>query len=98
MEGLTPLVAKSRKSAHPSSMREITGPSVKNDHPDRHNQCLDSIQFAFQDLVEKAIAAGWTEREAVDAINTLADDHMLAMTANDDSYTLMEVLKRMSSR
>jgi hypothetical protein len=54
------------------------------------------MQFAFQHLVERATAAGWSEREAVAAVIELADNHMLSIAANDETNALVELLRKMT--
>jgi hypothetical protein len=77
-------------------MTEISRPAVSEEHPDRHILCQDAIQSAFRSLVEDATAAGWTERESVAAVIDLADNHMLSIAANDETFALIELLKRMT--
>ncbi|WP_245421254.1 hypothetical protein [Rhizobium sp. L9] len=54
------------------------------------------MQLAFERLVERAAAAGWSEREAVIAIIDLADNHMLSIAANNKTNALLDLLKRMT--
>jgi hypothetical protein len=75
---------------------EIARPSIGLDHPDRHILCQDAIDAAFSDLLERAAAAGWSEREVVVAVIDLADNRMLSIAANDDTNVLIELLKRMT--
>ncbi|PDT32268.1 hypothetical protein CO660_00025 [Rhizobium sp. L9] len=77
-------------------MTEIARPSVSEDHPDRQIRCQDAMQLAFERLVERAAAAGWSEREAVIAIIDLADNHMLSIAANNKTNALLDLLKRMT--
>lgn len=46
--------------------------------------------------IADAVAAGWIEREAVCAIIELADNHMLSISANDDTDALIQLLRRMT--
>ena len=76
-------------------MRNISKPFVTKDDPDRHIRCQDALQFAFRDLIEAAMAAGWSEREAIEAVADLADGHMQDFLARSDSAALVALLKTM---
>jgi hypothetical protein len=41
------------------------------------------------------MAAGWTERESLEAILFLAEDRLRTLAANDDSKALLDILKKM---
>lgn len=77
-------------------MRDIYRPFVADDDPDREIRCQDALQFAFRDLVAASVEAGWDEQEALEAIVTLADDSLRRIGANDDTHTLLDVLRRMA--
>lgn len=77
-------------------MRDIYRPFVTKDDPDRDVRCQDAVQFAFGDLVDAAIAAGWGEREIIEAIIDLAEDRLQALGANDDARALLDVLMKMA--
>jgi len=76
-------------------MRDISKPFVTRDDPDRHIRCQDALQYAFRDLIEAAVAAGWSEQEAVDAVGELVEGHMQDLMARADSAALMALLKTM---
>jgi hypothetical protein len=76
-------------------MRNISKPFVTKDDPDRHIRCQDAPQFAFRDLIEAAVAAGWTEQEALDAVGYLAEGHMRERVARADAAALAALLKTM---
>jgi hypothetical protein len=78
-----------------TEMREIYRPFVTSDDPDRDLRCQDAIQFAFDDLAQASMAAGWTERESLEAILYLAEDRLRTLAANDDSKALLDILKKM---
>jgi len=59
-------------------------------------RCQDAIDAAFRDLLERATAAAWSEREVFVAVIDLADNHMLSMSANEEMNALIELLKRMT--
>jgi hypothetical protein len=77
-------------------MNDISSPFVRDDDPDRHTRCQDALQSAFLDLIAKAVAAGWSEREAVAAVADLADHHMLSNVENANTDALISLLKRMT--
>lgn len=54
------------------------------------------MHSAIQSVIAAAVGAGWHEREAVCAIIELADNHMLSLSANDDTDALIQLLRRMT--
>jgi hypothetical protein len=76
-------------------MREIYRPFVTSDDPDRDLRCQDAMQFAFEDLARACVASGWSERESMEAIISLAEDRLRVLGANDDAKQLLDVLKKM---
>ncbi|GAB1584050.1 hypothetical protein PPNSA23_39930 [Phyllobacterium phragmitis] len=62
---------------------DIPPPKLPADDPDRCLECQEALEIAFQDLIERAVNAGWNEAEACNAIIELADHHALAMIEND---------------
>lgn len=77
------------------SMSTIDGPFVTLDDPDRQIRCQDNLHIAFNELVAKAVAAGWKELETLEAIADLADYKLSRLAANDDSSALRNILKKM---
>ena len=55
----------------------------------------DALQYAFRDLIEAAVEAGWSEQEAVDAVGELVEGHIQDLMARADSAALMALLKTM---
>jgi hypothetical protein len=76
-------------------MRDIYGPFVAGDDPDRALRCQDAMQFAFQDFVAASTAAGWSELESIQAILCLAEDRLRMLAANDEARSLLEILREM---
>jgi hypothetical protein len=71
----------------------ISGPRP-NEHPeDRLLSCEEAIEAEFQELVFRAVRAGWDEAEVCVAIASLADHHVLAMQANDGIEASIRKLK-----
>jgi hypothetical protein len=52
------------------------------DTPDRLVECEEALEASFQELVWRAVQAGWDEEEAATALAMLADHHVLAMEYN----------------
>lgn len=52
------------------------------DTPDRLVECEQALEASFQELVWRAVQAGWDEEEASTALAMLADNHVLAIEAN----------------
>jgi hypothetical protein len=69
----------------------IAPPPRPKNHPDRFLDAQEAIETELLALVERAVAAGWGEREAIAAVVAVADNRMLALAADDD---LDDLLKR----
>jgi hypothetical protein len=54
------------------------------------------VHIAFQELAERAVAAGWGQREVAAALVDVADNHMLMLAANGETDVLLETLKKRS--
>jgi hypothetical protein len=76
----------------------IHPPGKPLDHPDRFLDCQQALEPAFQNVVERATAAGWEEVEVVAALVTLADHHMLARGENIALDELLADLRRRLGR
>ncbi|QEN86851.1 hypothetical protein FZC33_11170 [Labrys sp. KNU-23] len=63
----------------------IQGPRVDLDISDRLLECEEALERSFQDLVERAELAGWKTIEITCALQSLADHHMLAKAANEET-------------
>lgn len=62
-------------------MSEIPSPQSP-DTPDRLIECEQALEAAFQELISRAVQAGWDEEEASTALAMLADNHVLAIEEN----------------
>lgn len=62
-------------------MPDIPSPRTP-DTPARLIECEEALEASFQELVWRAVQAGWDEEEASTAIAMLADHHILAMEYN----------------
>lgn len=61
---------------------DIRGPSSSERDEDRFLLCEQALETAFQELVWRAVRAGWDEGETCVALASLADHHILAMERN----------------
>ncbi|MDW9359757.1 hypothetical protein [Sinorhizobium medicae] len=61
---------------------KIARPKRPTTDPDRHLDCEEAIEAAFQAVAAAAEAAGWTRHETA-ALISLAENHSLAIEAND---------------
>lgn len=71
----------------------IRGPRSDEHNEDRFLLCEQELEAALQELVWKAIQAGWDEGEACVAIASLADHHLLAMQCNDHTAASIRKIK-----
>ncbi len=76
----------------------IDAPRHAPDHPDRHIDCQEALESAFQILVEGAAKAGWAEAEAVAAIVELADAHVLAAGENAKLDQLLADIRKKAGK
>lgn len=78
-------------------MTDITSPR----HPltaDRLTECEEAVETALQDLVWRAVKAGWDEVEVCTAIATLADHHILAVIENHKTARALKHTRKMRRR
>lgn len=71
----------------------IKPPPRPEGHPDRFLDAQEAIEAAVLELVEKAVAAGWGEREAIAAVISVAENRALALAENDEIDDLLKRLK-----
>jgi hypothetical protein len=79
---------------HHQVMTEIKPPTVPEKDPDRFIRCQDALHVEFQDLVDRAVAAGWRPEEVLVSLIELADNHALRMEANAEVDAALKILKR----
>ena len=72
---------------------EILGPRSTERDEDRFLLCEEELEAAFQELIWKAVQAGWDEGEACVAIASLADHHVLAMQCNERTAACIRKIK-----
>lgn len=58
---------------------KIARPKRPTTHPDRHLDCEETIEAAFQAVAAAAEAAGWSRHETAAALISLAENHALAV-------------------
>ncbi len=75
-------------------MAHIPPPTVPLDDENRHLFCQMAIELPIQDVIEAAVAAGWSEEETLAAIIEVADNLMLANVNNAELDALLKALKR----
>lgn len=71
----------------------ITPPPRPEGHQDRFLDAQEAIEAAVLELVEKAVAAGWREHEAIAAVIAVAENRALALAENDEIDALLKRLK-----
>lgn len=64
-------------------MSDIPAPSVPKSDDNRLLFCQMAIENPVQDMVEAAIKAGWDEREVLASLIEIADNLMLAASADE---------------
>ena len=69
-------------------------PTVPLDDENRHLFCQMAVELPIQDVIEAAMAAGWSEEETLLAIIEVADNLMLANFNNAELDALLKALKR----
>ena len=66
-------------------MASITPPRTAAPYPDRDLDCQMAAEDAFQEMVERIVAAGWGPEEAALAVMALAENHVMAVAANAET-------------
>lgn len=75
-------------------MTEVTAPKRPNGHPDRQLDCEEAMEAAFQEIAEKAIAAGWGQQEIALALVGLVQAHIHALRENEKTEAAMSRARR----
>ncbi|MBN9034226.1 MAG: hypothetical protein BGO05_12125 [Rhizobiales bacterium 63-7] len=71
----------------------VKPPDIPEDHPDRMLACEQAMEPVFLDVMAAAMASGWIDIEVVTAINTLADNYMLAKAANAETTEALVIAR-----
>ncbi|MEK1854412.1 MAG: hypothetical protein AAAC48_21735 [Phyllobacterium sp.] len=74
-DGVVPIISA---AIHKSSTF-VQAPEVPVDDPDQSARCQNAMQMAFQNMAERAMAAGRREQAVAAALVDLADNHMLTL-------------------
>lgn len=70
-------------------MATISSPRRPPEHPDRQLDCEEAMEAAFQDVVEKAMAAGWGQQEIAIGLIGLVQAHIHALRENEKTEAAM---------
>lgn len=63
--------------------------------PDRSKDCQLALEVHVQELIDKAMAAGWERKEAMTAITNLVINFMVADAENEHTnYCIAQALGR----
>ncbi len=64
-------------------MADVSPPKRPTDHPDRLLDCEEAMEAAFQKVIERAAAAGWSQQEAALGLLGLIQAHIHALRENE---------------
>ena len=71
----------------------INSPHSPDEYDDRDLDCQVAAEDAFQELVNRMVAAGWKEEEVSKALNALSWNHMLGLKAGRMARAALSQLK-----
>jgi hypothetical protein len=73
-------------------MKRMLPPGRHELYPDRDLDCQEAIEAAFQEFVERAVAAGWRPIEVAEAVGhlALADRSYRVSQAFVDAYNILD--------
>ena len=75
---------------------EIRGPRKLGNYPDRDIQCQEALEDSFVALTDRAVAAGWVQIEALQALFELAKNHLMRDFATEvDEDNIATVIRSM---
>ena len=75
-------------------MAEVSPPKRPSDHPDRQLDCEEALEAAFQEVAEKAVAAGWDAKEIAMSLVGLAEAHIKAMRENEKTEEAISAARK----
>ena len=75
-------------------MVDFPPPPVLPDDENRHLHCQMTVELPIQEVIEAAVAAGWSEEETLAAIIEAADNLMFANVNNTELDALLKAMKR----
>ncbi|WP_312367046.1 hypothetical protein [Ensifer sp.] len=64
-------------------MADVTPPKRPQNYPDRQLDCEEAMEAAFQAVVERAAAAGWSSQETALGLIGLVQAHIHSMRENE---------------
>jgi hypothetical protein len=80
------------------AMTSVRPPKTALPYIDRYLDCQMAAEDAFRGLVDAIVSAGWTEDEAAYAVTGLAQAHLLARAANEQTEAEIRSLRRRALR
>ncbi|WLR90954.1 hypothetical protein [Shinella zoogloeoides] len=63
---------------------DILAPRHLPDHPDYNLDCQEALDLAVRDLVDQAVQKGWSTREVLRALKSVAENQALAYEEDPD--------------
>lgn len=78
-------------------MADVSPPKRPSDHPDRQLDCEEAMEAAFQEVAEKAIAAGWAQQEIAIGLIGLVQAHIHALRENEKTEKAIARARKLSS-
>lgn len=75
-------------------MPKILQPLFRAGHPDRPDDCRYAISPSFEELIQRAEAAGWSSAEVAESLVFLASQHRNGLGNEEDESGLLKIVKR----
>lgn len=76
------------------AMSKIPPPMLPPNDPDRFLRCQEALHGGFEELVERAMLAGWRPEEVLISLIELSDHRVLMMEANAEVEAALKIMKR----
>ncbi len=77
-------------------MAEVSPPKRPIDHPDRQLDCEEAMEAAFQEVAEKATAAGWGQQEIAIGLIGMVQAHIHALRENEKTEEAIAQARKLS--
>lgn len=75
-------------------MADVAPPKRPIKDPDRLLDCEEAMEAAFQTVIERAAAAGWSQEQATLELITLIQAHVDTMRANEKTEETIAKARR----
>lgn len=75
-------------------MANVAPPKRPTNHPDRLLDCEEAMEAAFQMVIQRAAAAGWSQREATLGLIGLIQAHVETMRENEKTEDAISKARR----